>query len=375
MPKDSFEFRIGFRKLLIGFLVTLVPVNLAAIYAVSESARRLEVTVGNHFKTLAQSTAARVTEFIHERATNVAIMACDPILIDVVTAANRSYEGMPEEAIARRIEETEALWPTPKSDAIVKRMVSSPVSANLRHYLGLDPRFLRITVTDARGAAVAATHKTLDYFQGDEPYWQEIYSEGRGAVHITDIEYDIVTKANYVGIGVPVLEPGTNRFVGTLDALVEVSSLFPIVAAADAGATGRGLLVKQDGTVIRGPNSMLSMGLKSNEYAAVVDALSTTQGRHTGYLVANLGAAGGKTIIGFADTGLKEDFKNLGWVVLVAQPTEEAFAAIRTTQQLILLIAALAFLAVVVVGVYYSLHQKGEIEEIEEEFHAPLVES
>lgn len=375
MPKDSFEFRIGFRKLLIGFLVTLVPVNLAAIYAVSESARRLELTVGNHFRAIAQSTAARVTEFIHERATNVAIMASDPVLIDVVTAANRSYEGMTEEAIVRRIEETEALWPTPKSDAIVKLIVSSPVSANLRYYLGLDPRFLRITVTDARGATVAATHKTLDYFQADEPYWQGIYNQGRGTVHITDIEYDGVTKANYVGIGVPVLEPGANRFVGTLDALVEVSSLFPIVAAADAGATGRALLVKQDGTVIRGPNTTLSMNLKSDDYSAVVDALSSFRGRQTGYLVANLGAAGGDTIIGFADTGLKEDFKNLGWVVLVAQPTEEAFAPIRTTQRLILLIASLAFLAVVVVGVYFSLHKKGEIEEIEEEFHTPLVKS
>jgi hypothetical protein len=91
--------------------------------------------------------------------------------------------------------------------------------------------------------------------------------------------------------------------------------------------------------------------------------------------VAHLGAAGGDTIIGFADTGLKDDFKNLGWVLLVAQPTEEAFAPIRTTQRLILLITSLAFLAVIVVGVYFSLHQKGEIEEIEEEFHTPLVNS
>jgi hypothetical protein len=375
MPKDTFEFRIGFRKLLIGFLVTLVPVNLAALYAVSESARRLEVTVGNHFKTIAQSTAARITEFIHERATQVAIMASDPAVIGMVAAANRTYEGMPDEAIARRIEETETLWPTPKADALVQRIVSSPVSVNLRHYLSLDPRFLRITVTDARGASAAATHKTIDYYQADEPYWQAIYNEGRGAVHITDIEYDVVTKANYVGIGAPVLDPLTNRFVGTLDALVEVSSLFPIVAAADAGASGRALLVKQDGTVIHGPNTTLSMGLKSEDYAAVVDALSSIHGRQTGYLVANLGAAGGDTIIGFADTALKEDFKNLGWVVLVAQPTEEAFAPIRTTQRLILLIAALAFLGVVVLGVYFSLHRKAEIEEIEEEFHTPLVNS
>ena len=375
MPKDSFEFRIGFRKLLIGFLVTLVPVNLVALYAVSESARQLEDTVGNHFKTIAQTTAARITQFIHDRATQVAIMASDPPLIDAVVAANRSYQNMSDEAIARKIEQTEAIWPTPKADPMVQRILSSPVSVNLRHFLGLDPRFLRITVTDARGATVAATHKTIDYYQADEPYWEAVYADGRGAVGITDIEYDVVTKSNYVGIGVPVLDPAGNNFLGTFDALVEVSSLFPIVGEADLGATGRALLVKEDGTVIRGPNTTLSMGLKSPEYSAVIDALSSIQGRQTGYLVADLGAAGGETIIGFADTGLKEDFKNLGWVVLVAQPTEEAFAPIHTTQSLILLITAFAFAAVVVVGVYFSLHRKAEYEEIEEEFHTPLVNS
>lgn len=375
MPNDSFEFRIGFRKLLIGFLVTLVPVNLVALYAVSESARRLEVTVGNHFKTIAQSTATHITQFIHDRATQVAIMASESQVVDAVVAANRTYERMPEDAIARRIEQTEAIWPTPKANDLVKQIVSSPVATSLRNYVDLDPRFLRITVTDLRGATVAATHKTIDYYQADEPYWQAIYAEGRGAVSITDVEYDVVTKANYIGIGVPVLEPRTNRFLGTLDALVEVSSLFPIVAEADLGATGRALLVKEDGTVIRSPSATLSMGLKSEEYLAVIDALSSLQGRQTGYLVADLGSNGGETIIGFADTGLKDDFANLGWVVLVAQPTEEAFAPISTTQRWILLIAALGFLAVVVVGVYFSLHRKDEIEEIEEEFHAPLVNS
>jgi hypothetical protein len=375
MPKEIFEFRIGFRKLLIGFLVTLVPVSLVALYAVSESAKQLELTVGNHFKTIAQSTASHIQQFIHDRATQVAIMASDPPVIDAVAAANRVYEGMPEDAVTRKIQQTEEIWPTPKAEGLVQSIVSSAVSTNLRHYVGLDPRFLRITVTDARGGTVAATHKTIDYYQADEAYWQAIYAEGRGAVSITDIEYDVVTKSNYVGIGVPVLEPRTNRFLGTLDALVEVSSLFPIVAGADLGATGRALLVKENGTVIRGPNTTLSMGLQSDEYAAVIESLRSIQGRQTGYLVVDLGAAGGETMIGFADTGLKDDFANLGWVVLVAQPAEEAFEPIRVTQRLMLSIAALGLIAVVLVGVYFSLHRKGEIEEIEEEFHPPLVNS
>jgi membrane protease subunit (stomatin/prohibitin family) len=43
------------------------------------------------------------------------------------------------------------------------------------------------TVTDQKGAVVAATHKTLDYFQADEDFWQAAYAQGRGAINLTDI--------------------------------------------------------------------------------------------------------------------------------------------------------------------------------------------
>ena len=85
----------------------------------------------------------------------------------------------------------------------------------------LDPRILRITVTDAKGANVAMSHKTLDYYQADEEYWQNIYAQGRGAISVTDILYDQATKANYIGIGVPVTEEGSSQLIGTLDALVD----------------------------------------------------------------------------------------------------------------------------------------------------------
>ena len=48
----------------------------------------------------------------------------------------------------------------------------------LRRQRDFDRRFLRITVTDAKGATVAATHKTLDYYQADEEFWQNISVPG-----------------------------------------------------------------------------------------------------------------------------------------------------------------------------------------------------
>ena len=371
MPHETFEFRIGFRKLLIGVFLTVVPISLVAIYAVSESASSQEAQVGYHFKTIAESTATQVAQFIHGRVIEAGLMAANPAVIDVVTAANRSYQGMSESAIGARIKQREDIWTTPAADRLVKEILSSRASRVLRRYLQIDPTFLRITVTDEKGTTTAATHKTIDYFQADEEFWQNIYAQGRGAISLTDIEYDVVTKANYIGVGVPIVDEESGGLIGTLDALVEVSSLFPIVRRATLGATGRALLVKDDGTVISGPQTTLSMNLKSDEYAAVLDALQTLRGRATGYVVADFGGDRGEAVIGYADTGLKEDFQNLSWVVLVSQPGDEAFAPIVTAQRLIMIIAFLGIAAAVMLAVYFSLHRRAEMEELEEEFHTP----
>ena len=39
----------------------------------------------------------------------------------------------------------------------------------------------RYLLTDAKGAVIAATNKTSDYFQADERWWEEAYNNGKGA--------------------------------------------------------------------------------------------------------------------------------------------------------------------------------------------------
>jgi hypothetical protein len=243
-------------------------------------------------------------------------------------------------------------------------MLASRASRTLRHHRELDPRFLRVTITDARGGTVAATHKTLDYFQADEDFWQAIYAQGRGTVNLTDILYDEVTKSNYIGIGVPIVEEGTQRFIGAVDALVDVTSLFPFVNRVQLGSTSRAALVKEDGTIIAAPGVVFSMNLKSDIYATVKDALQTLHGRQTGYMVADV-SGGARKLIGFADTGLKADYRNLGWVVLVSQDSLEAFAPVRTVSRFLAFMALLGLAVVVFFGVYFSLHRRPEMTDIE----------
>jgi hypothetical protein len=159
-----------------------------------------------------------------------------------------------------------------------------------------------------------------------------------------------------------VVEPDTNRFVGTIQALVDITSLFLVVNRSHPPLNLRTTLVKDDGTVISAPEVDLSMKMESREFLAVQDALRTIEGRQTGYIVRELPNVG-RRLIGFADTGLKEDYRNLAWVVLVSQDADEAFAAIRLVGRLTGFLALVGLAMVVLVAMYFSLHRHVPFEE------------
>lgn len=363
--KEQFEIRVSLEKILIGLLLTAVPVCLAGLYSLTQSHKSLEKSVGNQFKLIAEITAGSTSQFIQDRVVEVLMIAAEPAIVDAVVAGNRSYGGLSDSAIESKIEKIDKSWNTPAAEPMVKQIQSSEASRLLRRHHELDPRILRITVTDAKGAVVASSHKTLDYNQADEDYWKNIHAQGRGAVSLTDVLYDEATKANYIGVGVPLVEPASNQFIGTVDALVDVSTMFPIVSRAALGSSGRTMLVEDDGTVIIAPHADSATKLKAPEFLAVQDALGTLRGRDTGYVIAAVPGAT-STVIGFADTGLKRDFQNLGWMILVSQDTADAFAPVHIIDRLFALMSLVGLVSVIFLAVYLSLHRKQVFTEIGE---------
>ena len=305
-----------------------------------------------------------MSQFITDRVIAVGAIAQEPTVLDAIVASNSSYRGMSDVATTTKIDKIEKKWGTPDVDSLVMKMLSSSASRSLRRHREIDPRFLRITITDGVGAAIAATDKPVRYSQAPE-YWQAIYAGGRGGIFLTDVLYGEETKFNYIAISVPVLDESSHQFIGSVTALVEVSSLFPALNLEKIGPTARTLLVKDDGTVISAPNVDLSMKLKSEEYAAVRDALATVQGREAGYVVVDMGG-GERNIVGFADTGLKRYYSNLGWVILVSQNEGEASAPVRALVRFALLMVVLGLLMVVLLAVYFFLHRRQQFDQLEQ---------
>jgi hypothetical protein len=356
MRADDLTIRVPLKRLLISLCLIVVPLSLLGLFAITRADASLRAAAGSNLEVLASSAATRVSNYVHDRVIQVGALSRMPVIVDAVSAANRGYGGFSESAFQQKVAGIEKIWPTPAADAMVKEMLSNTAARMLRTQLTSDPRLLRLTLTDEHGAAIAATHKTLDYFQADEDFWQAIYAEGRGSVNLTDILYDEVTKTNYIGIGVPVVEPETGRFIGALDVLMDLSSVLPAAATREVGSSKQMLLVKSDGSIITGPGITLSMNMKSPEYAAATREIGAP-GMTLGHLFTTL-PDGREELVAFASTGLRADYKNLDWSVIVTQTAAEALAPIRGVLRLFFLYTAAGILALVALAVYFSLHRR-----------------
>jgi len=146
--------------------------------------------------------------------------------------------------------------------------------------------------------------------------------------------------------------------------MADVSSLFAQFNRRQIGRTGRLFLVREDGTVVEAPGVTPGMKIKSEEYTAIRDAMGSLRGREGGYIFATL-PSGESYLIGFADTGLKEAYPNLPWIVLASQEAKELTGPVRNMTAFAILVMVLALLMLTLLGVYVFLHTKQEIDDIE----------
>jgi hypothetical protein len=364
MPLDSLEFRVSLQRLLAALIVILVPITVFGFYIGLQADKQVRQMNGAYFRTIARSAGATASEFIGQRVTEASLIANEPTLVHAVTVANRTYERVDEAAIRAKGDRVEATWSTSESDPLVNTILNSDLSRWLRRCRELNPRLLKLTVADETGATVAATDKPVHYFQSEREYWQMVHSRGPGAIHISDVRYDEQSRSNFISIGYPVLQEGSGRFIGAVNVLFDLSPLFAYLNQQQIARSGRVFLIKDEGTVINSPGVSPAMKVEAEEYAAIRDALGTLQGRETGYIEAKL--RNGETyLIGFADTGLKQAYPNLGWMVIATQDEQEAIGPILNMVHFALLLMIIGLLMLIVLGAYVFLHRKQQFSDLE----------
>jgi hypothetical protein len=363
MALDRFEVRVSIQKVLLGLVLVIVPLSIVGLYLTAKSDTALDASIGTHLKTIAQMYGNNVSHLFNERISGVKLISADPGIVEAVAAANRGYQNQSESAVSEKIDKADKAWSTPQSAPAVKALLTSKVSETLRHYHDMEPQIMRILITDEHGVPVASTVKPSQYSQAKSQGWHSVYAGGKGAVTVGSILYDETSKSYYIDVGVPVTEAGTGQVAGVTLASVNIT---PLLATFQEDSLGNGLkafLVNDDGTVISGPKTDVFARVRSDEFAAIGDALGSVEGRQTSYVTAELPK--GRYIIGFADTGMQKISKNLNWTVLVSQDERQATAPIRVLGQFATLMVVLALFMVTLLAVYYALHRKQQFADIE----------
>jgi len=364
MPLDSLEFRTSLQKLLVGLILILVPLTVFGFYVALQGDNHIRQVSGENFRSLTLTAAESTSDFIAGRVRDVSVIANTPGPVLGATLANRQYEHLSEEAVRAKIDAIEQAWESSQSDGVSTKILTSDLARDLRRVRELNPTLLKITVADVSGATVAATDRPVHYFQSDRESLQALSGAGQGAIHVSGLRYDDQRHLYYISIAYPILEEGTGRFIGSVRAMADLSPLFAQLNRRQIGRTGRLFLVQEDGTVIEAQGITSSMRIKSEEYAAIRDALGSLRGRTAGYIFATLPNQE-SYLIGFADTGLKEAYPNLPWIVLASQETREVTGPVRNMMAFALLVMILALLILSVLGAYVFLHRKQVLEDIE----------
>jgi hypothetical protein len=364
MPLDSLEFRTSLQKLLIGLILILVPLTVVGFYVAMQGDSHIRRASGENFRSLTLTAAESTSEFIARCVRDISLIANAPGPVHAVTVANRQYERLSEEAVRSKIDAIDQTWESSQTDGLSAKILTSDLAQQLRRVRELDPTLLKITVADVNGATVAATDRPAQYSQTDQQFWRVLSSGASGAINVSDLRYDDQSRLYYISVAYPILQEGTGRFIGAVTATVDVSPLFAQLNRRQIGHTGRLFLAREDGTVIEAPGVTPSMKVKSEEYAAIRDALGSLRGREAGYMFATL-SNGESYLIGFADTGLEEAYASLPWIVLASQEAREVAGPVRNMTVFALLVMVLALLILSLLAAYVFLHRKQELEDIE----------
>ena len=361
MISTDFELHVSARRLLVVLVVALIPLIAVSLYVVTEAEQTGRQSLGMHFANIAKISASDVSRYVQDRIIGVHVLAQAPTVVEAVRAANLRARTETDAAFQQRVERTERIWATAEAAPITSAILGAPASRLFRSQIAADGRLLRMILTDARGAVIAASHKTLDFYQADEEPWQAAYADGRGAVYASAVRFDEVTKRDFVYLAMPVVESESEPFAGVLEVLIDVAGLLPQDTPLSEGSTFRRMLVTGEGRVVSAPGIVFSMDASSPEFASVRETGGGGLG-NAGFIVSGSGSQ--EELIGYADTGLGAQLKNLDLRVLVTQETREALVGVSGLTRLIWILALSAMALLTVAAAYFTLHRRVRYEDV-----------
>ena len=149
-------------------------------------------------------------------------IAKDPRIIEKVNISNINNHNLKLSEIL----ETDQKWRNTEGlDGFIKSLLTNESAQYLIDFQEKHDEFVEIFITDKKGLVIGETNKTSDYYQGDELWWIKAYNDGSGAIFYGEIQYDKSAMAESIPIYIPVIDPGTNKAIGVIKAVCDITAI------------------------------------------------------------------------------------------------------------------------------------------------------
>ena len=316
------------KKFFISLLIVGILPGVAALFATYlYSTHSLKHSIGSSFQEIARSTAIRIAAAVDAEIDHAVQLASIPLVIrQTVETANRRYAGKSEAEVRRLLAAKRAAGSKEHRSGTVSPL--TPTAAYLKDWASTTGSYVRVMITDSRGALVASTDPDAPYLNADQEWWQEAMEEDLSTAYVSSLRLD-PARNEYV-FDVAVAIPGKDRGepIGAVGLVIRRTVLMDTILPIRVGKTGHGMLLDTEGTPLICPVLPPTAHLI---HEALLNQLAHNEPT---WLVADDDAHGGhNSIVGAAPVRFFHNLttSSLGgerWFAFVRQQPEETYAPI-----------------------------------------------
>jgi len=150
----------------------------------------------------------------------------DPVIIDAIRAHNTETEKMTHEQLSAQnqqwIAELEA-----GSGPLIDKVLNNPASAILKEMKAETANIVtEVFVMDLRGANVAESEPTVNYWHLEEERYQAVSRNSEDMIYVSDVHLEVGGEVYQVEVSLPINDPETSERIGVATFGVNVQSMF-----------------------------------------------------------------------------------------------------------------------------------------------------
>ncbi len=336
--------RIQPRILILFLILGIPPLILAHLLLVTRAENRFRDVVGTYFGQTAQQLQAGLIHYIEGLEVQIANLTTVAEIQQIVHRSNQSVPS--EQTFQAQMEQIDRDWPSlsPETSQLMTQVLDNPASAFIREHNRVTAAFREILVSDRFGRLVAASGKTSDYFQADEPWWRAAYLEGKGQRYISDITYDESAGVYSIEIAEPIRDSMSGDVVGIVKGIVDSHEMFGMLDNLRFGRESTAVVIRPDGTMVTSPGS-------TDPYPYARQVLANLDDSRRW---AEVPAPRPGFFIGLPRAGVNTEIPELNWVLFIEAPYGEVFSPFQDLRSWFLYIALISVGLVIVLALIFT---------------------